>query len=98
MPATLGRDKGSTEEAQPGFKAFASSTTTLTAFDFGLLQVLEPQVEAAVFSGNPEFSRPSSVQDVMGAFLNCGPRGPGPSSILQPGWLSGGGQREHRSS
>lgn len=56
MPPSPGREKGSTEEAQPGLKAFASSTTTLTVFALDLLQVLEPQVEATVFPGDPEFS------------------------------------------
>lgn len=60
MPASPGRDKGSIEEAQPGLKAFALSTTTLTVFAFGILQVLEPQVEAAVFPGDPEFTGPQS--------------------------------------
>jgi hypothetical protein len=47
-------------KAQPGFKAFASSTTTLVAFALDRLQVLEPQDEAAVFPGDPEFSRPQT--------------------------------------
>lgn len=59
-PATPGRDKGSTDKAQSGLKAFLLSTTTLTVFAFGLLQVLEPQVEAAVFPGDPEFSQPQT--------------------------------------
>lgn len=48
------------KKAQPGLKAFASSTTTLTVFALDLLQALEPQVEAAVFPGDPAFSLPQT--------------------------------------
>lgn len=77
MPPTPGRDKG---PAWP--QTFASNTTTLTVFAVALLQALEPQAEAAVFSGDPEFSR--SVHDVMEAFLTVAHvvQGPVPSFNL----------------
>lgn len=51
-------------------------------FAVALLQALEPQAEAAVFSGDPEFSR--SVHDVMEAFLTVAHvvQGPVPSFNL----------------